>query len=299
MSFLAPFSALTLGILGTLSSVSAAPASRQDPDRSIEWVRDLDRDGVVDALDWDRDGDLVHDKIDAAPEDPKIQGVDSDFDRVPDSVDWADPEAGRLQAILWQKTGILWISSPSAVPTIENLVASYEWILRAKAWGITFDQLQIIEIVDQWKGPSAHAERLGARYDPHLRLIQIRTEKEPNAPKLESRLAHELAHAIQQARPALKTRFNQLTGWSAEQTLLGPIWTYRNGETFELFLESALISQPELATEALNGPEFISQAAKLGGEEMFAETWAYLEGGNLPPSQLVPIADWMKANRKK
>ena len=58
-----------------------------DQERSQPYV-DTDKDGIMDAMDWDIDGDQIHNVVDKDPLNPDFGSLDSDVDGIPDFVDF-------------------------------------------------------------------------------------------------------------------------------------------------------------------------------------------------------------------
>lgn len=257
-----------------------AQAHVQDPDRATDWTRDLDRDGIVDALDWDRDGDGVGNIVDVAPDDAQIKDGDRDGDGIPDFADWNEQfpvrsaEMCERQAKIFAQTGVIFIMPMGESFVSEFLDNALAMLLVARP---TQEHLRFVMLEPQ--GPSeASAQNLGF-YDPNQKLIRLRTIPVPYRSWFVGThyvWAHELAHVLQKAQPNVYADFLRQSGWSVEESLLGPSWRYATAasELPETFLQSEFHLEPERVQATLRGNEFVSELAKLGGEEMFAESWA-------------------------
>lgn len=274
-----------------LAFLAHAHVHHQDPNKATDWTRDLDRDGVIDALDWDRDGDGVGNAVDVAPDDSREVGGDHDRDGIPDVADWdrdfprRSPEMCVRQAKIFAQTGVMFLMIPLNSFTREFLDGALKMLLeygpRADEGGPVDwrEHLRYVKLDSDPSGalPTDQAlENLGS-YDPNQKLIRLKPIPIGVRRWIEATQyvwAHELAHVLQKSQPALYHAFLAQSGWSVSDTLLGPYWTFQRGSTLETFLQSEFQIEPDRAQASLAGDDFVSELAKLGGEEMFAESWA-------------------------
>lgn len=229
---------------------------------------DIDKDGFIDLIDPDIDGDGALNYLDIAPLNKKKQGKDIDNDGIPDFVDFLvngklkermNLESAALQQKLFEEKEIIlfngdFLFTNTEFKRIANMYLSKE--LKS------FPLLSNLKVI--FKQPK-HSMDYKAKFSQSQKSITLyqNTLHQNNPQEQELSLVHETFHAISYEFSPLWDSFTALTGW--EETDEEYIY---NGIKIPY---GVLRTNPKQVTSVIKGDSFPNDYSKLGPEEMFAE----------------------------
>jgi len=227
---------------------------------------DKDYDGYSDKMDYDIDGDGIHNLVDRYPNDPKSSGKDIDKDGIADFVDLDHSlnipktqrkQAGKIQEDLYKKYGVT-IIADSAI-NLERIFI----IQNLLELEITknYDMLSIIII----KEINSNNSNYRGKYNKFWKQINLYANQLKNIEQFRFTLTHEFFHFIEnQDREFFKT-FKNSVGWkdNGYQNNNSPLFPLTRVSLNENFrgIENGLIEYPN----------FPSHYSTISASEMFAE----------------------------
>ncbi len=243
--------------------------------RTYLKIEDTDHDGVPNHLDWDADGDGVANLIDSHPLDSSRIGDDEDADGIPDHVDLrvgavlrGPSLAAVAQEEIWKEFGVVWASSAPDSNDGHTVLRALRAIYREKIPV----HLKVV-LMDAAAGVRDYRKGV---YQEENRAVAVFLKQTPNPDDRRFTIVHEVFHAFQKDDPAQYEEFLRISGWEVKKGFGQKSWSFREqGQTrYWLITEEMIFQTPERVIRLLDSPVFVSDYAKLGPEEMYAETGA-------------------------